>query len=217
MGAIAAEARTNRKIGLLVAVLLLAAAALWFLAGRVHYVADVSQVSYTAYFWPRRFGLLAHIAGGFTALAAGLVQVWLGLTGRTTRLHRTLGKVYAAGISVGAAGAVYMAVTIPSGLAYASGLLFLAIAWVITTGMALWAIRVRRLDQHRDWMLRSYTVTFAFVIFRLGEDTLRPWLHLPAAANSDDLDALMAWACWAVPLLIAEVFIQLGKMKRRPA
>ncbi len=55
------------------------------------------------------------------------------------------------------------------------------------------------------------------MIFRLGEDTLRPWLHLPAAANSDDLDALMAWACWAVPLLIAEVFIQLGKMKRRPA
>jgi Predicted membrane protein (DUF2306) len=45
-------------------------------------------------------------------------------------------------------------------------LFMLCVAWVVTTGMALYAIRERRIEQHREWMLRSYTVTFAFVTYR---------------------------------------------------
>jgi uncharacterized membrane protein YozB (DUF420 family) len=201
----------------LLLVLLLAAAAGWFVYGRLHYVSDVSLASYTPYFWPRRLGLLTHLAGGATAISVGLVQIWLGLTGRTNLLHRTLGKVYALGVAVGSAGGIYMALTIPSGMAYSSGLFFLATAWLITTGMALYAIRRRQFDQHRDWMLRSYTVTFAFVIFRLGEQILRPWLNMPQGQSADELDALMAWACWAIPLLVVEVFIQIGRVRTRAA
>ena len=40
----------------------------------------------------------------------------------------------------------------------------------ITTGMALYSIRTQRVEQHREWMLRSYVVTFAFVTYRLGEN-----------------------------------------------
>ena len=63
-------------------------------------------------------------------------------------------------------------------------------------------------------MLRSYVVTFAFVTNRLGSDLLRNWLGVPAADNPDHIDEMMAWACWAVPLLLAEPLLQLRSMRR---
>ena len=60
-------------------------------------------------------------------------------------------------------------------------------------------------------MLRSYTVTFAFVTFRIASDALRGW-HVMSA---DHAGTLMAWACWAVPLLLVEPLIQLRKLRAR--
>ena len=107
-----------------------------------------------------------------------------------------------------------MALTIPDHLAYRSGLFGLDVAWLLTTGMALYAIHIHRIEQHREWMLRSYSVTFAFVTFRLGEQILRNWITLPDDPVADDLDTAMAWACWTLPLLFAEPLIQLRSLRR---
>ena len=141
------------------------------------------------------------------------MQIWLGLTHRTGVLHRTLGKVYAAGVLLASLGGFYMAFTIPGHPAYTTGLLALNGAWLLTTGMALYAISQRRIEQHREWMLRSYTVTFAFVTFRLAEQILRNWITLPDDPVADELDTAMAWASWAIPLLIVEALIQLRRMR----
>ena len=77
--------------------------------------------------------------------------------------------------------------------------------------MAILAIRHHAYEQHREWMIRSYTVTFAFVTFRLADQWLGD-LHL---APRDAIFTIMAWACWAVPLLIAEPFLQLRRMRIR--
>ena len=129
-------------------------------------------------------------------------------------LMEVLGKVYGAGVLLGSLGGFYMAMTIPGHLAYRSGLLGLNVAWVVTTGLALYAVKLRRIEQHREWMLRSYTVTFAFIAFRLGEQILRNWITLPDDPVADDLDTAMAWACWAIPLLFAEPLLQLRSMRR---
>ena len=101
-----------------------------------------------------------------------------------------------------------------SRVSHRTGLLFLNVAWVVTTGTALYYIRTRRIQQHREWMIRSYIVNFAFVTYRLGETILRQWITLPETADADDIAILMAWACWAVPLLFAEPLIQLQSMRR---
>jgi Predicted membrane protein (DUF2306) len=90
----------------------------------------------------------------------------------------------------------------------------LCVAWVLTTSMALYAIHTRRIEQHREWMLRSFTVTFAFVTYRLVSSWLHQWIHVTDDPVADDIDTLMAWACWAVPLLIAEPLIQLRIVRR---
>jgi hypothetical protein len=47
---------------------------------------------------------------------------------------------------------------------------------------------------------------------------LAGWMHdyfdQPYADIADDIDALLAWACWAVPLLVAEPLIQLRRVRK---
>lgn len=201
------------RIWLLGVLLALALVLLWFVAHRLHYFTDFSLASYSDYYWPRRMGLILHLTGGSLAISVGLVQIWLGLTNRVGIAHRMLGKIYASGVLIGSLGGFYLALTVPGHLPYSAGLITLCIAWVITTGMALYAIRIRCIEQHREWMLRSYTVTFAFVTYRFASTWLERWIHVPDDPHVDDIDTLLAWACWAVPLLFAELFIQLRRMR----
>jgi len=212
--AVIAPAIRGSHLRLIGALLALASVLLWFVAQKLHYFSDFSLHSYSDYYWPRRTGLILHLTGGSLAISAGLVQIWLGLTNRVGIAHRTLGKVYGAGVLIGSLGGFYLALTVPGHLPYSAGLFTLCIAWVVTTGMALYAIHIRCIEQHREWMLRSYTVTFAFVTYRFASTWLERWVHVPDDPHVDDIDTLLAWACWAVPLLFAEVFIQLGRMRR---
>jgi uncharacterized membrane protein len=197
-------------LGLFTAIAILGAFALWFIVHKVYLYTSYNAATYDEY-WPRRYGLIPHLLGGMTAILAGLVQIWLGLTGRTGALHRALGRVYVAGVAVGSVGSFYLALTIdPKYFAYAAGLFALACAWVLTTSMALLAIHRRAIEQHREWMLRSYVVTFAFVTFRLSERILLDWKVAPEM----EVATFLAFACWAVPLLLAEPLIQWRKIRR---
>ena len=203
--------------GLFIVLGALAIALFWFVVQKIHYLTDYSLASYTDYFWLRRAGLIPHLVGGGLAITTGLVQIWLGLTNRVGTLHHALGRLYATGVLIGSVGGFYMALTIPGSMPYAAGLFTLRVAWILTTGMALYSIGTRRIEQHREWMLRSYTVTFAFVTYRLVSYWLRRWLHVPEndTDTADNIDTLMAWASWVVPLLIAEPLIQLRAMHTR--
>ena len=97
--------------------------------------------------------------------------------------------------------------------AYGMGLAGLAVAWLATTGMAFVAIRRKNITQHKQWMTRSYVVTFAFVTFRLVDDMMRGAKLMP----DEQLDAFLAWSCWAVPLLFTELIIQSREVFRKRA
>ncbi len=195
---------------LVVTLAVAAALALWFIQ---HYALRYARYDAASYgdFWPRRAGLIPHIAGGVVAILAGVVQIWLGMTGRARQLHRLLGNIYLIAVATGSAAGFYLALTSSGPLGYSSGLFFLSVAWALTTAMAYWAARKRAMAQHREWMIRSYVVTFAFVFFRLLEDRLVA-LHV---APTVDIDSAVAWACWAVPLLLAEPLLQSGKLRGR--
>jgi hypothetical protein len=154
-------------------------------------------------YWPRRGWLLTHIAGGLIALLTGPVQLWLGLHNVKMEVHRKLGLVYIAGMVIGSIGAIGLAFQTDGGLIFGSGLFFLALAWIATTSLAFMAIKKNLVDQHREWTIRSYVVTFAFVTFRAGQVAL-----VGRGVELQTAIGLMAWACWAVPLLVTEVVLQ---------
>jgi len=160
-------------------------------------------------YYPVRGWLLTHIAGGLVALLTGPVQLWLGLHDVKMEVHRKLGLVYIGAIAVGSVGAIGLALQTAGGLVFGSGLFFLAIAWIATTSLAYVAIRKNLVDQHREWTIRSYVITFAFVSFRAGQVAL-----VGRGVPLETAIGVMAWACWAIPLLVTEVIIEGRKIAR---
>jgi len=161
--------------------------------------------SYGDYFWPKVSWLFPHICCGILAAVLGPLQFWPRIRRDFLPFHRISGRLYVVGVLVGAIAALGMATKIgPDDAAYGLGLMGLAIAWVVTTAMAFVAIRRRNIFQHKQWMVRSYVVTFAFVTFRLTEKLLNAGHVL----SPHELASVLAWACWAIPLLIAEVALQ---------
>jgi uncharacterized membrane protein len=157
----------------------------------------------TSRYSDRRVWLLIHIAAGAAAILAGPVQLWLGLAGRRVEVHRRLGFIYMASVAVGSVAAfALLGLRSNPQPGFSFGLAGLATAWIGTTGMAFLAIRRGLVEQHKEWMIRSYVVTFAFVGFRVIVPALS------AAGVSRDQGAIAAWACWAVPLLITELILQ---------
>jgi len=80
----------------------------------------------------------------------------------------------------------------------------LSLAWLWTTGMALWRARQRQFDLHRAWMTRSYSLTFGAVTIRV--------LSFPLALLSQNplFAAIAAVWSWPLNLLVAEFLIRSG-------
>jgi len=153
----------------------------------------------------KRIPLMLHIIGGTVALLTGPIQLWLGLTDRRMDLHRKMGMAYMTAVGASAIGAFYLA-THPSGgyWVFGAGLAGLGVAWLTTTGLAFLAIKRSLIADHKEWMIRSYVVTFGFVLFRIGYTALGA---LKIGSQEQQL-SVMAWGCWALPLLITELILQ---------
>jgi uncharacterized membrane protein len=175
----------------------------WFLASAAVPYLGLDPERFGEY-WPRRGWLLAHIAGGTTALLVGPVQVWLGLGRRSMNVHRMLGRVYVSSAALGSFAAFYLAFNTDGGCVFGMGLSGLAVAWITTTGLAYQAIQRRLITQHQEWMIRSYVVAFAFVTFRVFSRLLSAW---GVGTQSERANAA-SWFCWAVRLLMTEAVLQ---------
>ena len=159
---------------------------------------------------PRRAWLLVHVGAGGVALLTGPVQLWLGISNRARHLHRRLGLVYVTAIAIGSVAAFYLAAHTDLGWGFGTGITGLGIAWIVTTTLAIVAIRRGFIEQHREWMIRSYVVTFAFVMFRM----LFGALQMADVGTRQEQLGASSWFCWAVPLLVTEAVLQGRKILR---
>ena len=126
------------------------------------------------------------------------------VAGRRMGLHRRLGVGYMMSVAASSIAAFYLAFHTDFGWVFGMGLAGLAVAWIVTTDLAFVAIRRHLIDQHQEWMIRGYVLTFAFVTFRIFFGVLE------AAGVGTTLGRLAAasWFCWTVPLLITEALLQ---------
>ena len=185
----------EKAFGIAAWVALVSVAIAFILKYVFHYYLHYNPATFDVY-WPRRAGLLLHITGGMVALLTGPWQFFTGLTGKRMNVHRYTGRIFLAGVTAGVIGATYLAFTTTFGWAFGFGILGLAAAWASTTAMAYYAIRRGKVEIHKEWMVRAYIVTFAFVTFRVFSD-YGPTSHLKPAG---DLAVTLSWACWVVPL-----------------
>ena len=152
----------------------------------------------------RQGWILAHVGAGMIALLVGPGQLWLGQKQRRLEVHRKLGLIYMGSIAVSVTAAFYLATHTDLGWVFGAGLMGLAVAWIITTGLAYAAIRRGLLQQHQEWMIRSYVVTFGFVFFRIFAGVM----VATGIGNLQEQLSAASWFCWAAPLLVTEAILQ---------
>ena len=187
---------------------LLALAVLFIYKYVLFYYRHYDAASFDPY-WPRRAWLFLHINGGSLALLMGPWQFWTGLRQRNLSVHRWTGRLYVLGVSIGIIGAVGLSVTSTFGWGFVTGIRGLALAWFVTTGMAYYTIRKGLVSLHKEWMVRSYVTTFAFVTFRFMQD----YSPMSRLRPESDRDITIAWACWVVPLAITEMVFHVRRLR----
>ena len=159
--------------------------------------------------WNYKWSLIGHISGGLLALTIGPFQFWKAFRNKYLTTHRWLGRIYLTAILVGTISSTHLAWTTALKVhwTWALALQGLAFAWIITASMAYIFVRRKRIQQHKEWMIRSYVVTFAFVIFR--------WLDglsfIQNLGSFIEHGPTSVWISWTIPLLITEIFISWNK------
>tara|TARA_R110001583_G_scaffold165477_1_gene318189 strand:- start:816 stop:1340 length:525 start_codon:yes stop_codon:yes gene_type:complete len=171
----------------------------------------VTEENYGTYYFSRVFWVFPHIVLGIVATIIGPFQFIPKIRNKYLKTHRQLGRVYIISTVLSGISGMYMAATSDVNLPYTVGLFMLGVTWVTSSIMAFISIKNRKVDLHKDWMIRSYVITFAFVSFRFVYDILMSL----KVGTWEEIQVLMSWACWAIPLFIAEVFIQGRKINKK--
>lgn len=152
--------------------------------------------------------LIPHTVCGSIALLAGPLQFWTRFRERHLKLHRVLGRAYVASVFIGSLTGVALAWGRP-GL---PGTSMQAAAWMVCTSAALVTARNRHFVQHRQWMARSYAVTFTFVSSRVLNLWPRYWSHL-----GDSLAAVGVIAFTLASLLLVDLGLSWRELRARGA
>ncbi len=118
--------------------------------------------------------LIPHTLCGVIALLSGPIQFSSRFRRRHLQFHRVLGRIYVVSVFIGAATGIALATGRPG----FSGTSMQAAAWIVCTTAAFLTARNRQIVQHRQWMARSYAVTFTFVSSRVLNLWPRYWSHL---------------------------------------
>ncbi len=148
----------------------------------------------------------SHFVFGPIALLVGPLQFLGGLRRRSPRLHRGLGYLYAVSVAIAGMGGLVLSVGSYGGLTTHIGFGMLAVLWLWFTALAVWQARNRRFEVHRQWMVRSFALTF-------GAVTLRLWIpfFMMQGVPFEAVYQTVAWLAWVPNLLVAEwLFVPRG-------
>jgi hypothetical protein len=146
--------------------------------------------------------LIFHLSGGALAITLGALQLNSRIRRNYLAVHRWTGRCYCLAVLVGGGAGLLLATMANGGLPSSFGFGMLGVLWIGSTVTAYICARRRRIDLHRAWMLRSYSLTFAAV-------TLRIWLPLSQVAGLPFLPSYqaIAWLCWVPNLIAVEWFV----------
>ena len=161
-------------------------------------------------YWDFKWPLIGHISGGLIALTIGPFQFWKSFRNKYMTTHRWLGRIYLTAILLGTISSTYLVWTsaIRVNFFWAFGLQGLAFAWTTTASMAYISVMRGRILQHKEWMIRSYVVTFAFVTFRWVNDSQ---IAHQLMSTFEERGPTTIWLSWTIPLLITEVVLSWKK------
>ena len=159
------------------------------------------------HYQPFKWWLLPHGVAGACAILLGPMQFSDRLRQRFTKLHRIVGRIYVGAVLVvGPIGAYiqYFEERMggPRSFSVAAGVD--AALLVLTTAIAFAFILNGKVQQHRQWMTRSFAVALVFLEVRVIMG-MTGWRHAVET---------VVWTCLAFSILAADIVLQFQEMHR---
>ncbi|MGU3442577.1 DUF2306 domain-containing protein [Bacillus cereus] len=149
--------------------------------------------------------LFIHITTSIVALVIGPFTLSTKFRERNINRHRIVGRIYMVGILLGGVSGLYLSFYATGGLVAKLGFGLLSVFWLTSAYQALHRVKNKKIKEHRNWMIRNYSLTF-------GAVTLRIWLPLFIVLfgiERFELSyAIIAWLAWVPNLIVAELFIR---------
>ena len=152
-----------------------------------------------------------HVFSAIVALLAGFTQFSPEILRDSPKIHRLIGKIYVA---------VILLINFPIGLimgVYANGglpgktaFLLLDTLWFYFTLKAYLCARNRQFIDHKNYMIRSYALTFSAVMLRTWKLILSNILIIDTA----ELYVIDAWLAILPNLIIAEIIIRTNDRRK---
>lgn len=169
--------------------------------------------------WPHiqtfKWWLLPHGIAGACAIILGPMQFSDRLRQRYAKFHRVVGRIYVTGVFIAAPLGFYIQhfeerMGSPRSFSFAAATD--AALWLTTTAIALMFILRGKVQQHRQWMVRSFAVAIVFLEVRVIAG-VTGWEKLGESATET-----IVWVCVACSLLFADIVLQWQDLRRtKPA
>jgi uncharacterized membrane protein len=162
------------------------------------------------HYHPFRWWLLPHGLAGACAIMLGPLQFSDRLRQRFTKFHRVVGRIYVAGALIVAPLGAYIQFfeeRMGGARSFSIAALVDAILLMLTTAIAFAFILNGKVQQHRQWMTRSFAVAVVFLEVRVVGG-ITGWDKSPAVIET------IVWSCLAFSLLTADIVLQLQELRR---
>jgi uncharacterized membrane protein len=175
-----------------------------------------------AHFASRRTITLTHILPGILFMVLGPLQFIPRLRARHPRFHRWTGRIFlTASAVIGITGLTMAAGQTIGGLDEKAAIFLFGTLFLFSLAKALWHAMHREFVQHREWMIRGYSIGLAVATIRpimgvfFASAVLRG--HAP---NPGQFFGIAFWIGFTVQFIAAEIWIRYTRTPqpvRKPA
>jgi uncharacterized membrane protein YozB (DUF420 family) len=180
---------------------------------------------------PEGFGahyglLVGHVLCGTVAMITACFQIWPAFRARHPKAHRIMGRIYVlGGVLPGGVLAIIVGVMSPFGPVTRVANVTLGVLWLAFTVAGFRMAIQRRYVEHRRWMVRSFSLTFAIITTRICSTIFGFVIYGgqmaeitgPTDPRAQVFSAAGVWLGVVLNLMIADWWLERGTASQRRA
>jgi uncharacterized membrane protein YozB (DUF420 family) len=150
------------------------------------------------------FMIRIHILLAIISLLTGPLGVIKKIRVKSIKFHRWNGRLYVLSILMNFIPGVYVSFFATGGWPSTIGFLILNTLWLGTTLLGYWYIKRQKVIQHRQWIIRSFFLSFANMTIYIIVAIAHYAMNFPYG----NAYTIAVWLCWILNLFIAEITIR---------
>lgn len=146
-----------------------------------------------------------HISASIIVLLLGIFQFIPFIIQKSPTFHRNSGKLYIVLILFFAAPSGFIiGLFANGGLSCKVGFCLQSLVWFAATILAYIKIRQKKIEEHINWMVRSFAITLAAMSLRTESYILHYFFH----TKPIETYLTVTWLSWVGNIFVAEIIIQ---------